>query len=149
MRVTRRSGATSNVPPGSVDSLIAHPSFRTPADLRGGPRTRLRRPRSGGGVRIRTGVRGFAGPCLTTRPRRQNCKAYNSGSSGLLVLEVVVYRADDRSDDKELEDRPEGRGEEADDREDYPEDQPDEEQDTDCLREDHGPSFVHLHGRRR
>ena len=27
---------------------------------------------SGGGVRIRTGVRGFAGPCLTTRPRRQN-----------------------------------------------------------------------------
>ncbi len=26
---------------------------------------------SGGGARIRTGVEGFAGPCLTTRPRRQ------------------------------------------------------------------------------
>src|SRR5580704_5778908 len=101
MRVKRRSGATSNVPPGSVVSLIAHPSFRTPADLRGGLRARLRRLCSGGGVRIRTGVRGFAGPCLTTRPRRQNCKAYNSGSSGLLVLEVVVHRADNGGDDEE------------------------------------------------
>ena len=30
----------------------------------------------GGGVRIRTGVRGFAGPCLTARPRRQKYLAY-------------------------------------------------------------------------
>jgi hypothetical protein len=31
----------------------------------------LQQQPTGGGVRIRTGVRGFAGPCLTTRPRRQ------------------------------------------------------------------------------
>ena len=30
---------------------------------------------AGGGVRIRTGVRGFAGPCLTARPRRQKLPA--------------------------------------------------------------------------
>lgn len=32
----------------------------------------------GGGVRIRTGVRGFAGPCLTARPRRQKRPSYSA-----------------------------------------------------------------------
>ncbi len=36
---------------------------------------RAKKDETRGGVRIRTGVRGFAGPCLTTRPRRQNCQS--------------------------------------------------------------------------
>lgn len=36
---------------------------------------------TGGGVRIRTGVRGFAGPCLTARPRRQSVRSYRCHAS--------------------------------------------------------------------
>ena len=57
-------------------------------------------PISRGGVRIRTGVRGFAGPCLTTRPRRQKFLCYlvdraprrtNSHSSATMTITTASF----------------------------------------------------------
>jgi hypothetical protein len=62
---------------------------------------------------------------------------------GFLVLEVVVDRSDDGGDSEELKDGPQRGRQEANNRKNDPERQTDQEQDPDCLREDHGPSFVH------
>ena len=59
----------------------------------------------GGGVRIRTGVRGFAGPCLTARPRRQNREAYRSATKDLLC-DVAIQTKDTNGDDHQLDEDP-------------------------------------------
>jgi hypothetical protein len=60
--------------PASVTTITSASSPRRTSSYPGLVRDATVRFR--GGVRIRTGVRGFAGPCLTTRPRRQKEKAY-------------------------------------------------------------------------
>src|ERR1700722_825189 len=64
----------------------------------------------GGGVRIRTGVRGFAGPCLTTRPRRQKCPAYWAARTALVLPQKVIRGVDEGDHDEDDQHRLKDRG---------------------------------------
>ena len=46
----------------------------------------------GGDARIRTGDKGFAGPCLTTWPRRQGSRFYGTRRWGSRILHRPVHR---------------------------------------------------------